>query len=86
MRAKDSSLQGQSQLSQAQESVGTAHQAVKIAQTHPDEQMIRQAENSLKHAERAVAQATNGNKTQEEPIQMAQNDLQEDKDTINSLK
>ncbi|WP_337994997.1 hypothetical protein [Paenibacillus thermotolerans] len=80
---KDSSLQSQNPISQAQESVVTAHHAVKQAQTHPAERMIAQAENSIEHAERSIAQAGDA---ELEPVQRAQQDLEEDKNSLNSLK
>ncbi|WP_206099736.1 hypothetical protein [Longirhabdus pacifica] len=56
----DSSLQSQSPLSQAQDSLDKVHHAVSQAQTHPDEQLITQAQHAIVHAENAIDQAKSG--------------------------
>lgn len=56
---EDTSLQEQSPLSQAQQSVETADHAVTQAMSHPTYTMIEQAEHALERAENAVGQAAN---------------------------
>ncbi|MDQ0189210.1 hypothetical protein JI721_11735 [Alicyclobacillus cycloheptanicus] len=57
MPNRSSSMQDQSPLSEAQDSVTKARHAVSQAQSHPSDQMVTQARNALDKAERAVAQA-----------------------------
>ncbi|WP_433944623.1 hypothetical protein [Paenibacillus sp. SN-8-1] len=57
MSRYDSSLQANSTVAEALNSVNKLHYAVSSALSHPTEQMIEQAENSLKHTEKAVQQA-----------------------------
>ncbi|USB33108.1 hypothetical protein [Paenibacillus sp. YPG26] len=57
MKRYDSSLQANSSVAGALNSVNKLHYAVSSALSHPTEQMAEQAENSLEHTERAVQQA-----------------------------
>ncbi|MNN97628.1 hypothetical protein D3C81_2168310 [compost metagenome] len=47
-------------MDQAQDSVTKLHNAVSQALSHPNEQTLTQAENSLEHAEEAVRHAPEG--------------------------
>lgn len=55
MKNKETSLQKQSPLADAQNSVDAAENAVNQAESHPSSTMIRQAENALATAGRAVS-------------------------------
>jgi hypothetical protein len=55
MKNKETSMQEQSPLADAQNSVDAAENAVSQAQSHPSSTMIQQAENSLATAGRAVS-------------------------------
>jgi hypothetical protein len=57
MSKEPTSLQNQSPLSQAQDSVTKATNAVNQAQSHPSGTTIQQAENAMDKALKAVAQA-----------------------------
>lgn len=81
---RDSSLQSQNPVSQAQQSVEKLHHAVNQAQTHPTEQMIEQAENALEKAERSVAQADNH--THDNGVQLVEQSLAEEQSELESLK
>jgi multidrug resistance efflux pump len=80
---KDSSLQPQNPVSQAQQSVEKLHHAVNQAQTHPTEQMIEQAENALEKAERSVAQADGH--THNNGLELAREMLAEEKADLERL-
>lgn len=56
MNSHDSSLHSNSPSNSALDSVEKLHRAVSSAMSHPTEQLIQQAENSLSHTEQAVAQ------------------------------
>ena len=49
-----SSMQTNTPISQANNAVDRLHQSITQAVSHPTEQMVDQAENSLAHAEQAV--------------------------------
>jgi hypothetical protein len=83
-KMKDSSLQSQNPVSQAQESVERLHHAVSQAQTHPNEQMISQAESALRKAERSVAQADNH--THDNGLQLAEEMLEQERSDLESLR
>lgn len=70
-----SSLQSDSPLAGAQNSVDKAENAVKQAQSHPSAQMIDQANNTLDTATRAVEQADDSDN--QAAYQEACNQLQE---------
>jgi hypothetical protein len=84
MTNNDTSLQRPNSISQAQNSAGTAHNAVTQAQSHPSEQLVEQAENALERAEQAVKQAM-GNANQS-AVEQTRNDLAEDRADLESLK
>jgi hypothetical protein len=81
---KDSSLQSQNPVSQAQQSVEKLHHAVNQAQSHPNEQMIGQAENALQKAERSVAQADNH--THDNGLELAAEMLEQERSDLESLR
>jgi hypothetical protein len=81
---RDSSLQSQNPVSQAQQSVEKLHHAVNQAQTHPTGQMIEQAENALEKAERSVAQADDH--THNNGVQLVEEYLAQEKSELESLK
>lgn len=51
------SIQAQTPLADAQDSVEKTENAVKQAQSHPSEMMIDQAQRSMNHAQQAVSSA-----------------------------
>ena len=51
------SIQTQTPLADAQDSVEKTENAVKQAQSHPSERMIDQAQHSMNHAQQAVSSA-----------------------------
>ncbi|MFD2673463.1 hypothetical protein [Marinicrinis sediminis] len=81
MNIKDSSLQSQNPLSQAQRSMERVHHAVCQAQSHPNEQTIAQAYQSMEHAEQACNQAAHySNNTI--AVSEVQNQLSEEKQKL----
>ncbi|WJH34907.1 hypothetical protein MJA45_21325 [Paenibacillus aurantius] len=68
---------------QAMNSVHSAHDAVVQAQSHPDENMIGQAERAIRHADAAVAQAMDGENTQ--GAELAAERLEEDRRALEEL-
>jgi len=57
MSQYDSNLQNQSVAAQTQNSVDRFHNAVTQAMSHPNEQLVEQAEHSRTHAKHALEQA-----------------------------
>ncbi|MEK3734266.1 MULTISPECIES: hypothetical protein [Paenibacillus] len=83
MNSHDSSLQRNNPANSALDSVEKLHRAVSSAMSHPTEQLIQQAENSLSHAERAVAQLTDeGNPNS---VELAEELLGEEKERLSEL-
>lgn len=60
MKHYESSQRTNSTVDQAQDAVTRLHNSVSQALSHPNEQTITQAENSLEHAEEAVRHAPEG--------------------------
>lgn len=60
MKHYESSLRTNSTVDQAQDSVTKLHNSLTQALSHPNEQTIAQAENSLEHVEEAVRHAPEG--------------------------
>ncbi|MBW4084491.1 hypothetical protein [Paenibacillus sp. S150] len=60
MKHYESSLRTASTVEQAQDAVTKLHNSVTQALSHPNEQTLTQAENSLEHAEAAVSHAPEG--------------------------
>ncbi|AOZ93952.1 hypothetical protein [Paenibacillus crassostreae] len=58
-----SSMQSNSPISQANNSVDRLHQSISQAISHPSEQLVEQVENSLDHAEQAVEAAQGSENT-----------------------
>lgn len=81
----DTSLQEQTPLSQAQNSVHNAHNAVTQAQSHPSEQLIEQAQTAVERAQTAVDQAAHFSHNRP-AVQQAQADLAEDQAALSSLE
>lgn len=73
-------------LSQAQQALDKAHNAVSAAQSHPGEQMIEQARNSLERAERAVRQAQDADGAPPEAVRLAQAELREERQELEELQ
>jgi hypothetical protein len=84
MKNQGNSMQTQNPLSQAQQSLDHVHNAVAMAESHPEQQMIQNAENSVEKAERAVEQM----KAAKNPgaVDLAQSELQQEKDALNKLQ
>lgn len=66
---------------QAQNSVEAVTNAVGQVEDHPSDQMVVQAERSIRHAESAVSQALDEGES--ESAQQAANQLQKDKNKMN---
>ncbi|MNI10822.1 hypothetical protein D3C73_639480 [compost metagenome] len=60
MKHYESSLRTNSTVDQAQDAVTRLHNSVSQALSHPNDQTLSQAENSLQHAEEAVSHAPEG--------------------------
>jgi len=84
VKNQGNSMQSQNPLSQAQQSLDHVHNAVAMAQSHPTERMIEQAENSVARAEQAVRQAHAANNPG--AAQLADSELQEEKENLHSLQ
>jgi len=84
MKNQGNSMQSQNPMSQAQQSLDHVHNAVSMAESHPTGQMIEQAENSIEKAERSVAQMHPSNNPG--AVQLAQEELQQEKDALNALQ
>jgi hypothetical protein len=84
LATRDSSLQEQSPLAQAQNSADKAHHAVTQAQSHPNTELIQQAEHAIAKAERSIEQAdAMDNK---EALDMARSSLEQDKASLQQLR
>src|SRR5690606_7423323 len=84
MKNQGNSMQPQNPNAQAQQSLDHVHNAVAMAQSHPTEQMIEQAENSIRNAERSVQQMQSGKNPGS--AELARSELQQEKHNLNSLK
>ena len=84
MKNQGNSMQSQNPISQAQQSLDHVHNAVSMAESHPNEQMIEQAENSIEKAERSAAQIDPSSNPG--AVQLVQEELQQEKDALNKLK
>jgi len=84
MKNQGNSMQSQNKFSQAQQSLDHLHNSVAMAQSHPTEQMIEQANNSLAKAQQAVDQAQGGDNAG--AAQLAQSELQQEKENLQSLQ
>lgn len=80
MKNQYSSLQGQSPIADAQQSVVKVHRAVKQAQSHPSEETIENAKNAAYKAENALQQAISYSEGSiyQEPLERVNEDLYED--------
>ncbi|SEG29128.1 hypothetical protein [Paenibacillus sp. UNC499MF] len=58
MTERDSSLQSQNPISQAQNSLEKVHNAVSQALSHPTAKLEEQADQAIRHAKRAVEDAS----------------------------
>ncbi|MNI57455.1 hypothetical protein D3C76_366620 [compost metagenome] len=74
-----SSLQAQSPIADAQQSVGKLHRAVRQAQSHPNEETIDNAYNALNKAENALLQAEDYLSEQPEPVERVREELEQDR-------
>ncbi|MCT1399553.1 hypothetical protein AK95_20025 [Paenibacillus sp. LC231] len=84
MNSHDSSLHSNSPSNSALDSVEKLHRAVSSAMSHPTEQLIQQAENSLSHTEQAVAQVMEqGNAN---AVELAEELLGEEKERLSKLR
>lgn len=83
-KTKPASMSPASPLSQAQNSVATAHNAVTQAQTHPSSQLIRQADAAVDRAEKAVSQALNSEN--QDAIQQAAQQLANDENDLSVIE
>ncbi|MEK4511072.1 hypothetical protein EJP82_14940 [Paenibacillus anaericanus] len=79
-----SSLQAQSPLADAQQSVGKVHRAVKQAQSHPSDETVENAYNAINKAENALSQAAGS--LNQEPLQRAYEDLQQDQADLEQVE
>ncbi|WP_106766338.1 hypothetical protein [Paenibacillus faecalis] len=83
MNSHDSSLQSNNPANSALDSVEKLHRSVSSALSHPTDQMIEQAQNSLAHTEQAVRQARgNANK---QAVELAEEMLGEEKERLSKL-
>lgn len=80
MKNPYSSLQGQSPIADAQQSVVKVHRAVKQAQSHPSEETVENAKNAAYKAENALQQAISHSEgsINQEPLERVNEDLYED--------
>lgn len=83
MNSHDSSLQSNNPANSALDSIEKLHRSVSSALSHPTEQLIRQAHNSLAHTEQAVSQAA-GN-ADESAVELAEELLGEEKERLSKL-
>lgn len=74
-----SSLQAQSPISHAQESIENVHRAVKQAQSHPREETIQNARNAINKAENALINAEGRGDLTQEPLDRACESLEQDR-------
>ena len=84
MNSHDSSLHSNNPANSALDSVGKLHRAVSSAMSHPTEQLIRQAGNSLLHTEQAVAQAAEAG--DQHGVELAEELLAEEKERLSKLR
>ncbi|KOR90474.1 hypothetical protein [Paenibacillus solani] len=84
MNSHDSSLHSNSPSNSALDSVERLHRAVSSAMSHPTDQLIQQAENSLSHTERAVAQVTD--QANRNAVELAEELLGEEKERLSKLR
>ncbi|RAV21929.1 hypothetical protein [Paenibacillus contaminans] len=77
------SLQSSNSISQAQDAAESAHSAVTKAQSHPAEQLIEEAYNSLDTAENALQQALKV--PNQEPVERVKEQLQEDRANLQNI-
>ncbi|PZE19570.1 hypothetical protein [Paenibacillus xerothermodurans] len=70
----------QNKVTQAVNSVETAHNAVAQAEEHPSDRMLEQAEQSLRHANASVGQAFNTGHT--EAASRLNEQLEEDREVL----
>ncbi|SMF78137.1 hypothetical protein SAMN05661091_1530 [Paenibacillus uliginis N3/975] len=83
MNSHDSSLQSNNPANSAMDSAEKLHRSVSSALSHPTEQLIQQANNSLAHAEQAVRQIRgNANK---QAVELAEEMLGEEKERLSKL-
>jgi hypothetical protein len=83
MKNQGNSMQSQNPMSQAQQSLDHVHNAVAMAESHPEEQMIEQAENSVAKAERSIEQMPASKNPN--AVHLAQDELQEEKTRLGKL-
>jgi len=84
LKNQGNSMQPQNPNAQAQQSLDHAHNSVAMAQSHPNAQMIEQAENSLQNAERSVNQMEGESKPG--AVQLAKSELREEQENFESLQ
>ncbi|MFP4976489.1 hypothetical protein ACE6ED_13880 [Paenibacillus sp. CN-4] len=83
MEYDHTSLQSDKPAAQAQDSAARLHRAVTQAMSHPTDQMIQQADNTLTHTEQAVRQAQQS--SGEPGAALAQEMLEEERERLSSL-
>ncbi|MNW49012.1 hypothetical protein D3C74_264110 [compost metagenome] len=81
-----SSLQAQSPIADAQQSVGKAHRAVRQAQSHPSEDTVSNAYNAMNKAEKALQQAEEYLSQQPEPVERAREELGQDRYDLSQVE
>lgn len=84
MNSHDSSLHSNRPSNSALDSVEKLHRAVSSAMSHPTDQLIQQAENSLSHTERAVAQVTD--QANRNAVELAEELLGEERQRLSKLR
>lgn len=83
MNSHDSSLQSNNPANSALDSIEKLHRSVSSALSHPTDQLIQQANNSLAHTEQAVRQIRrNANK---QAVELAEDMLGEEKERLSKL-
>lgn len=84
MKKQNKSMQSKSMLAQSQQTLDRVHNAVSMAQSHPNEQMIEQAENAIERAERTARQI----KPSEDPnaVALVQSELRDEKENLHRLQ
>lgn len=86
MSRKDSSMNEQTQLTQAHNSIEKLRHAVSQALSHPTEQNVEQAHTTLERAQHAVDTAIlNETGANQQPVEFAQELLGEEMSRLNKL-
>jgi long-subunit acyl-CoA synthetase (AMP-forming) len=83
MKNQGNSMQSQNPAAQAQQSLDHVHNAVAMAESHPESQMIEQANHSVAKAAKSIDQIDAS--TQADAKQLAKDELKEETNRLNRL-